>query len=198
MSAWLSQVFSNLFKSVETFTAETVQEQIKAFQEFVNGGKNPVVRFWVEAGEGFGQQSSTANLIYRLAKPIDEKGLYFGYAGTIQIYYKNADELAKLKDLIPELALEDPKIDEATLEAIEFSTTPSDTVDLGFTGAADLVEDYAKKLNVNYFLRLQPFKSAAPEQIQRLDDKTIDPSKVGELAPGFANRLFHMDPSEYA
>src|ERR1700722_20242507 len=125
MADWFSNIFASLTSSVQEFTGEAVQSQIALFRTFLNGGKNPVVRFWVEAGASYGHQSSTANLIYRLAKPIDPDGLCFGYGGIIQIYYENAGELVKLKELIPELNLGTPKINNATLTAILYTAKPA-------------------------------------------------------------------------
>src|ERR1700685_163519 len=136
---WLASIYTSLFGSVKTFSDETINEQVVAFREFLNGGDppdNPTVRMWAEAGDGYGCLASTANLVYRLARPADDQNLNFGYSGTIEIYYENADELAKLQELIPELLNEPAKIGEATLQAIQFDSAPAQSVNLGFPGGS--------------------------------------------------------------
>lgn len=196
--SWVPTVFANLFKSTTAFTTEEVKNQLKEFGTFLNGGKNPLVRFWVEAGASYGHQASTSNLIYRIARPVDEQELLnFAYTGTIEIYYENDDELAKLKQLIPELNLQTPKINNATLTPIKYDSKPVANANLGFTGGANAIKDYATTLNVNYFLRLQPFNWAGPEEIQRPGQAAIDLTTVRELGSSFKQRVFYVDPMEY-
>lgn len=198
---WLASIYSSLFDSVKTFSGETINEQVVAFREFLNGGEppdNPTVRIWAEGGDGYGRQASTANLVYRLARPVDDQNLNFGYSGTIEIYYENADELAKLQELIPELLKDPAKIDEATLKAIQFDSAPADAVNFGFTGGAEATGDYAAKLNVKYFLRLQPYAWTGPNEIQRPGEDPVDLAAVPQLGTGFNNRLFYLDAALYS
>ena len=197
--SWLATIFSSLSKSTSSFTADQVTQQVVEFRTFLNSDQNPLVRLWVEAGASYGHQAATANFAYRIARPVDDKNMNFGYGGTIEIYYERDDELDKLKGLIPELNLPQPKINDATLLAIKYVSKPVAKVNFGFTGGANAIDDYATKLNVNYFLRLQPFNWKGPEEIQFLDKskETIDLLTIPEIGPNFKARVYNVEPSEY-
>ena len=101
-----------------------MQTQLTGFRTLLNNGTNAIVRFWVEAGASYGHQSATANLVYRMARPVGADNLNFGYTGTIEIYYERADDLPKLQQLIPELLLHPPRINAATVQAILWAAAP--------------------------------------------------------------------------
>jgi LysM repeat protein len=198
MPSWLTSIFSSLFSSTAEFTATAVQGQIAAFRTFLNGGGNTTIRFWVEAGASYGHQSATANLVYRMARPVGDGNQNFAYNGTMEIYYEEDGDLPKLRQLIPELLNQPPKINDATLTAIKYTARPGVAVNFGFTGGANRNEDYADKLNVTYFLRLQPYRWPGAEQIERPGQAPVDLTKVAELGTGFGYRLFYMDSSLYS
>ena len=196
--SFLSSIFSSLFGSTEAFTNDAVQTQLTGFRTLLNNGTNAIVRFWVEAGASYGHQSATANLVYRMARPVGADNLNFGYTGTIEIYYERADDLPKLQQLIPELLLHPPRINAATVQAILWAAAPGATVNFGFSGGAQSTPDYLTKFNVRNFLLLQPYQwTRADEVIQRTGVPAVKLSTVAQLGAAFANRLFYIDPTLY-
>ena len=90
MPGFLASIWAALTGSTEVFNAQAIRAQITAFQQRLADGQpeHDVIRLWVESGSSYGHQSSTVNLLYRIAKPDTGDGLNLGYAGTIEVYYE--------------------------------------------------------------------------------------------------------------
>ncbi|HTW83303.1 MAG TPA: LysM domain-containing protein [Candidatus Sulfotelmatobacter sp.] len=203
---FLSSVWSSLTGTTEQYSSAEILAGSDAFHTYLTGGTNPRIRMWVEETSNLGNQSSTINLLYRLARPRRDDKLTYGYGGIIDVYYEQDETLAKIYQLLPELGGQpNGTVDAATVNLIKWTTRPTTLVALGFTGAADDSKDaqggLAAMLNVGTFLRLQPYLwKTQLEQIVRQDlAKNIslnDQPALGGLA--FGRRLFNVDPSLYA
>lgn len=147
-----------------------MKSSLEDFKNQLDVANNPVIRMWGDGTTGMGHQSSTVGLLKQLANPVGEEG--FEYEGTIEVYYQSQNDLEKLKYLLPELkGGSSGKVEKANVKLILWNNAsiPKDTVKIGLTGGADDEHNYTEKLNVKYFLRLQPYKWNLPEQIQFLE-----------------------------
>jgi hypothetical protein len=202
---WVSSIFSSAEPATNEMTAQTVGRELDAFHTFLTGGKNPVVRMWVEETSNLGNQSSTINLVYRLARPRTDSKLTYGYGGTIEVYYEAKETLGKIWQLLPELSGKTKgSLNNAQVKLILWSKAPDgDPVDLGITGAADQTPEggFPKKLNVKVFLHLQPYLwKPQLEGISFLDDlrSSINLNEQESLGrEAFGRRLYFIDPSLY-
>ncbi len=202
--------FADIFNSIISYFTSSKQEAdmgqaLDLFKDYLNGKKNEVIRMWVSDAPGYGHQTNTVNLLRQLADTEQNNG--FGYDETIEVYYledKDKTILKKLHELLPELdnELEGTVVD-ATVKLIEWTDgmVPLPIVNLGFTGAEDQIDNkgvisspnLAKRVNTNYFLRLEPYLWTTPEEIQFLDTakKMIDLSKQQLLSYGaFKQRAY--------
>ncbi len=145
--------------------------------------ENPVLRVWVDAGPAPAIQATTIGILRQLVADTEEHG--FGYAGTIEVCYApGTDEdptLPKLYRLLPELGGEsEGQVGQATVELIEWTgTNLTDLVNLGFTGSADdgtgtPAPNFAARIGVRYLLRLAPYLSGEPHQIQAPQAAPVD------------------------
>jgi len=201
--------FTDVFKKVVSYFTPGLQdaelaESLKAFKEFLNGKKNEEIRIWVSNAPAEGFQSNTIDLLYQLTNGADDNG--FEYAGTINVYYKDNDDETMLKTLfrlLPSLKNQATggKVNKATvnLNAVtKDSKPPSTAVNLGFTGAEQQADDksspkLAKQLNTNYLLRLEPYLSTLPEEVQfsSMVKPNINLAKLDLLAKGsFKQRAY--------
>jgi LysM repeat protein len=154
---------------------------INAFRTYLNGGSNETIRFYIAGTTGMGHQASSANLIRRLCQPVADDPAGYNYAGTIQIYIDDSAGFApydvtlqKMLLLLPEKVVKSASqytFYQATIEFFKKAKPPATQVNLGFTGGADPDDHYAAALNVAYFLRLQPYRWAADNQLQFIDNK---------------------------
>ncbi len=202
---FLPGIFGALSSTTKEFSADAVGKQLDEFKKRLDdeSDENKVVRLWIEPDSAYGHQWSTVNIMYRLARPVGEQKLEFGYAGTIEVYYTGSAELAGLSALIPELGVKTSgKVDGATVKLIDFAQDPpASAVNFGFTATAGATVGLAEKLNVNYCLRLQPFGGDGPEQIEFLEDgkDPVDLTKTAEVGgERFPRRLYTVDESLYA
>lgn len=206
MFEFLAKLFSSLQSTTAQYSAEAIDAQIKAFQTLINTDedKYKTIRLWVDAGASYGHQSSSVNVMYRLARPATDDNLTFGYTGTIELYYQEDDELAKLKDLIPELAGDGPyTVNDATIAPIKYNpdVAPAPQVAFGMTGGASQSITYTERLNVEVFLRLQPFNWVGAEEINfaDADEPTINLLDVAEVGgAAFKRRLYTIDTESYS
>ena len=92
------------------------------------------------------------------------------------------------------------QVGNAQVQLILYSGVPVQLVTLGLTGGAGSSDEYAPKLNVSYFLRLQPYNWAGKEQIEFASGRTpIDLTAVEEVgAERFKRRLYYVDQTMYA
>jgi len=201
---FLSSIFSASDTTTKKFLEADINSNVDEFAKWLQDQtpESRISRLWVEAGSSYGHQSSSVNLLYRLVRPIDESNLNFGYNGIVEVYYEDKDgELNKLKQLIPELEGKDcGKINNAEVKLIKYTAPPSSIVNFGFSGGTSVTESYAAKLNVNYFLRLQPYNWEGKEEIQFLktDKNTINLAEVPSVGgTTFKRRLYFTDPALY-
>ncbi|SDF78063.1 LysM peptidoglycan-binding domain-containing protein [Chitinophaga filiformis] len=117
------------------------------------------LRFYVDATRNFGHQATTVNIMKRI---IDTTS----YAGSIVVYYAGgidtADKLAILLPDLDPLHIEMATISYGTCNNITFKAFPATVtpalIKFGFTGGADSTStNFAEQLNVQYFLRLEPY-----------------------------------------
>lgn len=202
MFEFLAKIFPALQATTKVYSAEAIDTQIQQFRQLINGNdeRYKTIRLWVDAGASYGHQSSTVNVMYRLARQADATNLTFGYAGTIELYYSNDEEEAKLRELIPELAGDAPhKVEQATIVLVKQGTQPGTEVAFGMSGGASADLDYTEVLKVGTFLRLQPFNWPGAEQIAFNGRDPIDLLRVAEVgAGGFKRRLYTVDRAAYA
>ncbi|PWW00610.1 hypothetical protein DFR52_103818 [Hoeflea marina] len=205
MFEFLTNLFPSLQATTAQYSSEAIRTQIQAFQQLINRNeaKYKTIRLWVDAGASYGHQSSSVNLMYRLARPATDANLTFGYTGRIELYYQEDEELDKLRDLIPELAGNAPyKVANATIVPIKFNSNslPAETMAFGMTGGASQSIIYTTQLNVEVFLRLQPFNWQGFEQISFADRSraTVDLLQVAEVGgEAFKRRLYTVDTGSY-
>ncbi len=186
--------FSSIFKAIiDYFTTAEQEDQLSGslslFTKYLNSSDNTTIRMWVSDAPGYGHQTNTVNLLYQLTNSSEKNG--YGYQGSIEVYYledKDKTVLTKLYQLLPELDNKpEGEVNNATVKLIEWipeETPPNPVVNLGFTGAEDQIDDngtikspeLAKRLNTNYFLRLEPYLWTTPEEIQFLNTtkKTVN------------------------
>jgi LysM repeat protein len=165
----LVNLFSQANSVRDNYTGISIQEMY----DYINAESQ--LRFYVDGSPNFGHQASTINIMKRL---IDATG----YNKSILIVYQTATKAGDstpnklavlLTGLIP------ANIDTATIaygtctniKFLNLSAAPGSLAlaRFGFTGGADSNStDYAAKLNVTNFLRLQPYLwSKAPNQVLR-------------------------------
>ena len=149
-----------------------VDKGVADFMEYLDGGQNPKVRFYVDSTKGMGHQASSAQLMRRLTQPVEQGGL--DYSGIIQVSHaEDPQMLDKLKLLLPEVDFKGTgpfRLNKATLEFIDYPADKTEQpVNLGFTGGADGNDPFASDLKVKYFLRLQPYLWDESDQIQFAD-----------------------------
>jgi phage tail protein X len=152
------------------------QAGIDAFRNYLNNGTNPVVRFYVDGTSGWGHQTSSALLIRNLCRPVGAAPPGFGYTGLIEAYLDDRPpnkpyattrkKMFRLLGFVPDGDGPYP-LNGATVQFFPYpANPPAPPVNLGFTGGADLDEHYAANLNTSYFLRIQPYRWQAAEQVQ--------------------------------
>ena len=169
--------FDGLFKSISQYVRWDfkLDQALSAFRSDLNDGSNPRIRMWVAGSPGYGHQSASVAILRQIVNPaLLENG--FGYAGIIDVYYEKEKggetTLAKLYKLLPELGGQPSgQVGNATVNLILWADQNiAQEVSLGLTGGADEEgtggPDFAARLNTTYFLRLQPYRWGAPEQLQ--------------------------------
>lgn len=168
-----------------------------AFGVFLNAQAQ--IRIYVDNTPNMGHQATTIHLLKRL---ID----LYQYAGQVRIVWAPAttstdginDTARKLGLLLTNLdprVINDAQIAYGTCQDIRFVnlTAPGDSlndrIDFGITGGADtLTVNYAEKINVTAFLRLQPFAwrlatgEFVPNQIEFHPDDGRATVNIGTLS----------------
>ncbi len=194
-------LFDGLFTSLRSYVRWDFQvdRALSSFRDTLK--KEKKIRLWVTKSPGYGHQSASIAILRQLANPLLSNG--FAYAGTIEVYYEEAETLPKIYKLLPELKNQPQgKVENAAVELYEWTSStkpPVDVVLLGVTGGADLEgtdgPQLAQRLSTTFFLRLQPYRWGAPEQLQFLDAKlaTLTLTKERVLGYGsFTDRAYYM------
>jgi hypothetical protein len=182
---WPSAILSALYGFIASNRQTGGAAGLNAFTAWLNGPGNGLIRAYVPATPGQGHQSATANILRRLFMP-PPNGL--GYAGRVNVYLDRAGSQEtfvqldrRFRALLPELVNMVPpyRFWGGTLNTIDLKQPPKDTVKFGLSGGSDdNTFDYAKKMNVDYFLRLQPYRwgitifgsfAFMPQEIRFLD-----------------------------
>ncbi|RPE05734.1 hypothetical protein EGT74_25560 [Chitinophaga lutea] len=147
------------------------QQKLTLIRNFLSDQQeNAIIRLFVPAVSGVGHQATSVNMLYRL--------ISLGFQQTVQVIYDDSDDNTgnKLKRLIPGFnpATNAPVvINNATLTfyTLEFfETNPNNFPELGFgfTGGYDNDSvNLADKVNVTFFLKLQPFEWSKQNAVQR-------------------------------
>ena len=198
-----------LFDVMEAGNTASTGAAFEAFRKRLAG--SPGTRVLVDDGGGPEYQASSANVVRRLCTPPSGTVPGYGYTGAVEVYLLTADggypaRLAAMLLLLPELVPVtgspgtyrfggDQGATVTFPELRRGATPPAQSVPLGFTGGAVEDMDYAKALNVEHFLRLQPYRSPAPHTIENADGSTVDLEKVALLGgAGFPQRAYRLSP----
>ena len=126
--------------------------------------REPCLRWLIDGTKHLGHQSSSLNALFRLIEVID-------YHGRIEVYYVDdnprllGDTTGKLDHLIPELQRQGQGSfhhrhagAQLHFQRLQAERSPSVPVRFGVTCGADRMDiNYARVLNVDTFLRLQPY-----------------------------------------
>lgn len=184
----------------------------QAYREFADTLKGvDVIRIYVDGTPGMGHQASSIHVLRALAASPEPPDFGYGYDRTIEVYYqiRNPEEntLDKLHLLLPELHGENEGHlngqGSALVKLILYDDNqpPEDRVPFGFTGGADnypdenVSPDFARNLNVAYFLRLQPYKWSNLQGIQLHDGSYTNFNEVEILGEEtFVNRAYYQPP----
>jgi len=198
--------FDGLVKSISQYVRWDfkLNQALSAFRTNLTDGSNPRIRMWVAGSPGYGHQSASVAILRQIVNPTIQKN-GFGYAGIIDVYYEKEKggetTLAKLYKLLPELGGQpNGQVENATVNLILWTNQNiGQEVTLGLTGGADEEgtggPDFAARLNTTYFLRLQPYRWGAPEQLQfkSANQSTLTLTKEGVLGRStFTDRAFYQ------
>ncbi|GAA3927861.1 LysM peptidoglycan-binding domain-containing protein [Chitinophaga oryziterrae] len=149
----LVALFSQATEIRDKYTGISIEEMlgyIRAEEE---------LRFYVDGSLNYGHQATTVNIMKRIINTTT-------YTGNIVVYYAGGAETAqKLAILLPDLNplnIDTTTISYSSCTKITFKPFPVTVeppqIRYGFTGGADLMTDnFAEKLKVDYFLRLEPY-----------------------------------------
>ncbi|KZL88481.1 hypothetical protein [Clostridium magnum] len=173
-------VVGTLIGTANKESSVSLEKGVAQFKGKLNSQEK--IRFFVEGSNGSGHQTTSVHIMFRLI-------FGFEYFKAIEVYYEEregADKPTKDKliNLIPGLTNDNFNIGikigpgpgddkKATITFIKFDkdTPPVNKVTCGFTGGNDLEGNFAKKLNADYFLRLQPLDwKNTPNEIEFLDE----------------------------
>ncbi|GKX27675.1 hypothetical protein SH1V18_01550 [Vallitalea longa] len=174
-------LIGNLIKEANKKQDTNIKKACLKFQKIIQNEK--VIRIFVAGSNGSGHQTTTVHIMMRLIYA-------FEYSGNVEVYYEEKEKADKpTKEKLIQLILGltnknfdkyikiGPKTEEATITFIEYdpNNKPENKVNYGFTGGADdKEENYAIKLNVSKFLRLQPLKWInAPNDIEYIQKDKI-------------------------
>lgn len=177
MATFPSMVLSSWYDLLSRWRQIGGAAGLAAFQAYLNNGTNPVIRAYVAGSTGSGHQAATANILRRLFMPANDPVLPgFDYQGLVEVYCDGDAALqARFRALLPELQGAGPVYGfyGGTLSTLPYPPVAgAPTVNIGITGGADDDDiHYAATLKTNYFLRLQPYRWSAPQQVQFLSDK---------------------------
>jgi hypothetical protein len=152
------------------------QNGIAAFQTYLANQKT--IRVFADNPVGYTSQASTANILLRLTQPKatsdTQKLPGYAFSGAIEVYCaadaSDGSAKDKLVALLPQMASSGGAYTlygaSVTFASYDAGSPPSTQATLGFTGGAATDDDYTKGLNVEYFLRLQPYLSGVTEELQ--------------------------------
>ncbi len=208
----LSYLYDLLFTTTNPFNAQNNTASLDLLRTRLNTSDPKTLRVYVAGATGKGHQSSSINVIWRLARAPGADNLNFGFGGMIEALYEGGDEVRdRLRRAFGLVGTDEGDIPNTNasikLTSFDIKKPPSTTVDFGFTGGADEPDrnveyyNYAKGLNVRAFLRLQPFGWVGfREEIQFLDpaDRNILLTNVTAIGGSqFSYRVFYQDPQEF-
>jgi hypothetical protein len=192
----LVALFSNADGVRDDYTGISIEEILNLIQS------TDELRFYVDDTPNFGHQATTINIMKRI---IDASG----YTRSVKIIYKGDKTPTKLAILLPRLI--PANINQAILsygsckDNITFlnydsmgTLTPKR---FGFTGGADSNAttypiNYATRLNVAYFLRLQPYlwddvtlRPTIASLVERIDVQPVNLNTQSSIFSGLAYKF---------
>ena len=206
----LISIIKTLMTDVEDVYESRYEAQQELIKNFLQDAGNSIIRLYVVDTSGLGHQATTIQIMYRL--------IVLGFNHNFELVYDNGsgDTKAKLTKLIPgfdAIGLDTQKVTlnaSTSVTLIELQTFIKDIAQypkkkFGFTGGFDTnATNHAnnpalssKGVNVDFFLKLQPFQWNSQNAIQRFglaqDTFTI---LEGEDALGTSlkNRGYSINP----
>ncbi|HVI47966.1 MAG TPA: LysM peptidoglycan-binding domain-containing protein [Chitinophaga sp.] len=206
--------FKLLGEETNKQSQKTIKEYLDKFGTFISSQK--VIRAIVQNGPGYGHQSSTVNLIRRLAGPVTNYPRGFAYKGTIEVYGDmNSDGgslRTKLLELMPELNGKDKgQINEATIELKDSEKDkPEGYVLFGFSGGYDFpnflqgegrFEGELEDHKITTFLLMQPYRWLLNPTFGRTEAQVPGNLVFYEADASVSPkvyRLFNLDKFEFA
>jgi hypothetical protein len=191
---------------VETYRAEEVMAALGRMRAYLNGGANPIVRVYADAGGGFGQQAAAVRLLDRLFAAADAPVPGMAYTGankTVQLVYDDTsiDTVENLRQLMQWPSKQWAGLYKGgQVDLVPFSTRHLDPANVCLSAACDrsgdgLGANMAKALKVSWFLRLQPFMYSKPDELQTAaPPSTTDLITIPQLGgPSFHERALRID-----
>ncbi len=165
------QFIKNLLVAVDDVFAGHFQQKLTLIRNFLSDPQeNAIIRLYIPAVSGVGHQATSVNILYRL--------IALGFQQTVQIIYDNSDDATagKLKRLIPgfnpatnaPVTIGGATLNFFTLVYFNGNAGQFPEVGFGFTGGYDTDSvNMADKMNVTFFLKLQPFEWPKQNAVQR-------------------------------
>lgn len=206
MFEFLLQLFQNAGNQVNVFNQQDIDGAIQALSAWMNGGQNPTIRLFVDAGGGRGNQAGGVNMLRRITEPVNVGGLaYVGPNKSVDIIYNQDDPetVVKLRQLLQFAVDQDAgawpvgalQAQQVQLQLIAMNAAHNlPQVNLGFSGVSDFDQGMPALLNSSFYLRFQPFLYHKPVQLQFLDGTaTVDLATVPELGgASYSERGFRI------
>ena len=206
--SWLS----TLGGRVQAYRADEVTAALGRMRDYLNGGGNPIVRVYADAGGGSGQQAAAVRLLDRLFAPANATvpGMaYTGQGKTLQLVYndESATTVSNLRRLMQWPANQSSgQYNGGQVDLVPWSQRSGlAQANVCLSAACDRSTDghganMAQALKVKWFLRLQPFMYTKPDELQIADPPSAtDLTTVPQLGgPSFHERALRLDvPAQF-